>query len=134
MNYLPNVGPYTYISRNEVLEHSGRKFRIVLYGAYNAKGLIGSECNGICILDDDLLNVVLDEHGKEETGYFGPSEQQLEVDPILWTKNGPSLATLCRASRPPAFRCSCLRRTLFGIVNAPGETEVGSAGEHPTKG
>jgi hypothetical protein len=78
MNYLPNVGPYTYVSRDEVLEHAGRKFRIVLYGAYNAKGLIGSECNGICILDDDLLNVVLDEHGKEETGYFGPSEQQLE--------------------------------------------------------
>src|SRR5438445_306690 len=57
-----------------------------------------------------------------------------EVDPIVWTQNGPSLATLCRASRPPAFRCSCFRSTFFGIVNAPGETEVGSAGEHPTKG
>jgi hypothetical protein len=47
-------------------------------------GLIGTECNGICILDEDLKQVVLDEHCKEETGYFGTTErQQAEFERLL---------------------------------------------------
>jgi len=58
----------------------------------------------------------------------------LEVDPILWTKKGHSLATLL-----PAFLAGnpwliLHRRHACGIAFSPGETEVGSAGEHPAKG
>ena len=57
-----------------------------------------------------------------------------EVDPILWTKKGHSLATLL-----PAFLAGnpwliLHRRHACGIAFSPGETEVGSAGEHPAKG
>jgi hypothetical protein len=60
-----------------VTEKTVRTFRILVYGAYNAYGLIGSEANGILILDEDYLKVVLDEHFVESSGYFGPSERQL---------------------------------------------------------
>ena len=57
-----------------------------------------------------------------------------EVDPILWTKKGHSLATLL-----PAFLTGNTGLILHpghacGIASSPGETEVGSAGEHPAKG
>jgi hypothetical protein len=32
MDFLPAVGPYTRVNRDEVVEHAGRKFRILLYG------------------------------------------------------------------------------------------------------
>jgi len=32
------------------------------------------------------------------------------------------------------FDCSCFAGARSGITRAPGETEVGSAGEHPAKG
>jgi hypothetical protein len=56
-----------------------RSFRVVLYGAYDAFGLIGSECNGIAILDEDHREVLTDEIAIEATGYFGPSESQVRV-------------------------------------------------------
>lgn len=53
-----------------------RTFKVGIAGAYNAFGLIGSECNGLFILDEDLRRVVLDEHGREGSGYNGPSTTQ----------------------------------------------------------
>lgn len=62
----------------------GKTLRIVLYGAYNALGLIGPEMNGIAILDEDARCVVLDGHLQEDTGYFGPSRRQvLEYSRII---------------------------------------------------
>jgi hypothetical protein len=58
----------------------------------------------------------------------------IEVDPIVWTKSGPSLATLCRASGSTDSLSPCFQSTRFDNFKAPGETEVGSAGEHPTEG
>lgn len=81
--YSKQEGPYMGISADatvefQVTEKTKRKFRILVYGAYNAFGLIGSEENGILILDEDLLRVVLDGHYKQSSGYFGPSEGQLK--------------------------------------------------------
>ncbi|MDE2096220.1 MAG: hypothetical protein KGL39_03175 [Patescibacteria group bacterium] len=39
--------------------------------AYNAFGLIGPEKNGVFILDETKKAVVLDEHMRIDTGYFG---------------------------------------------------------------
>lgn len=50
---------------------AGRTYIIGFACAYNALGLIGSECNGIFILDETKKAVVLDEHMKINTGYFG---------------------------------------------------------------
>lgn len=75
---LPSEGPYIGISRDRIVKKGKTRFRILLYGAYNAFGLIGSECNGICILNEDDKNVVTDGLLSVSSGYFGPAKIQLE--------------------------------------------------------
>lgn len=79
---FPSVGPYTGVTRDKVIKFkNGRKsraFRVLIYGAYNAYGLIGSEKNGIAVLDEDNRSVLCDEIARESSGYFGPSDRQLE--------------------------------------------------------
>lgn len=72
-----SVGQYEMVSRDATKTCCGRRLRIVLYGAYNAMGLIGPEMNGIAILDEDARCVVLDGHYQEDTGYFGASRRQI---------------------------------------------------------
>jgi len=55
------------------------------------------------------------------------------VDPIIWTKNDRSFVTLVQVFLTGRLLLLLLQRP-FGIADLPGETEVGSAGEHPTKG
>lgn len=77
---LPSVGPYLGVSCDEIKTlKDKRKFRLIIYGAYNALGLIGSECNGIAVLDEDNKEVVCDEMSKADTGYFGPTKEQLKL-------------------------------------------------------
>lgn len=52
-----NVGPFMY-TRGDHRRDDG--YRIVLYGAYNAMGLIGTEYNGIAVLDDNRMKVWCD--------------------------------------------------------------------------
>ena len=54
-----------------------RHFLMAIYGAFNAFGLIGSEKNGIVIFDDDSKQVLLDEHEIADSGYFGPTRDQM---------------------------------------------------------
>lgn len=54
-----------------------RTFRILLYGAYNAMGLIGPEMNGIAVLDEDNKCVLTDGIAQEPSGYCGPSRSQV---------------------------------------------------------
>ena len=85
-----NVGPYMYdgVSRCQLkfpIAHlSERRFTMLISGAFNAMGLIGSEYNGIVILDDDRMHVLLDRHLENPNGgYHGPSQTQLaEYDRI----------------------------------------------------
>lgn len=71
-----SVGPFVGVTKDVVFKKGGRTFRLVLYGAYNAFGLIGPESNGIALLDEDEKQVILDEEAKITTGYFGPSKSQ----------------------------------------------------------
>jgi hypothetical protein len=64
---------------------NGRSFRIIIYCAYDAYGLIGPESNGIAILDEDEMHVVTDEIDKAGTGYYGPTEKQLKFFEQLCT-------------------------------------------------
>lgn len=75
---MNSVGPYTNVSYDTTIKFGYRHFKIILYGAYNALGLIGSEKNGIAILDETLMQVVLDEHCCESSGYYGPSKEQVD--------------------------------------------------------
>jgi hypothetical protein len=74
---LADVGPFVNVSRDQIKTfENGRSFRFVLYGAYNAGGLIGSEYNGVAVLDEDNKAVLADNFGKEPSGYYGPSKAQ----------------------------------------------------------
>lgn len=75
-----NIGPYTGISLQSKLTFGKvrpRTFIVAVYGAFNAMGLIGSEKNGIVILDEDEKRVLLDEHAKADSGYFGATVDQM---------------------------------------------------------
>ena len=52
----PRLGPYMGVTRDE----KRGKLRFVMYNAYNAYGLIGTEYNGIAVLNDEERNVVTD--------------------------------------------------------------------------
>ena len=81
--YPNNVGPYTGVQYDKTVTFNTptgkRKFRFIIYQAYNAYGLIGSECNGIAILDEDNLQVVCDEISKQGTGWLGISPKQIKM-------------------------------------------------------
>lgn len=78
------VGQYLYadgaITRRTI---KGTEYVIGIAGAYDAFGLIGSEHNGIFVLNDTDKCVVLDRHEPTSSGYSGPSAgQRAEFDRI----------------------------------------------------
>ena len=89
----PSFGPYVglWATVTRVFEFGKKKrtFHVLGYGAYNAFGLIGSECNGLVVLDEDKRQVLTDEVGKLSSGYYGPSDAQ--IDEITKVKDMPWL-------------------------------------------
>jgi hypothetical protein len=80
LNAFPSVGPYMGVTRDQVREFkNGQRFRVLVFGAYNAMGLIGSEFNGLAVLDETRMAVLADRLGCEPSGYFGPSKAQLAL-------------------------------------------------------
>ena len=81
--YPNSVGPYTGVMYDKTVTYETsigpRKFRFVIYQAFNAFGLIGSECNGVAILDEDKKSVLCDEISKQNSGYFGISPTQVKM-------------------------------------------------------
>jgi hypothetical protein len=81
------------------------------------------------------------DHPNESAVVLHVVDRDLEVDPIVSTKNGRSFATARPALVTETLSllslraaCPCVRPAVAIHPLAPGETEVGSAGEHPTKG
>lgn len=73
----PSVGPFMYCSRDETKTlANGEKYRLVIYGAYNALGLIGTEKNGIAILDENKQAVLCDGITSAASGYDTPTREQ----------------------------------------------------------
>lgn len=72
------IGNYRYAdgAKAEKKFDGGRTFIVLIAGAYDV-GIIGSEDNGIVILDHDHGAVVLDQHYRTSSGYDGPSGSQL---------------------------------------------------------
>ena len=81
--HTTQAGPFMCVTRDEVLRFGTRKYRLVLYQAYNALGLIGYENNGIGVLDEQTKQVLLDQEMCLSSGYYGNShEQQQRFDEI----------------------------------------------------
>ena len=72
--------PFMYIAQEFARVVGGYTVRVLLYGAYNAYGLIGPEHNGIAIANETNRGVVLDEHLCKNPGWYpgfgGPSAKQ----------------------------------------------------------
>lgn len=80
MSAFGKVGPYEAISHDFVRSDG---YRILLSGAYNASGLIGSEYNGIVVLDEEAKQVVTSCVGRKNSGWYGenggPSSEQVRL-------------------------------------------------------
>lgn len=80
----PTVAQFVGVTSDKIVDFGKNgKFRVLVYGAYNAMGLIGPEMNGIAILKEPEGDrrgfVVTDNLGKQDSGYFGPSKEQVEL-------------------------------------------------------
>jgi len=75
INTLDRVGPYVGVSR----DFTRGRYRILIYGAFDAYGLIGSERNGIAVLDNEDRLVVADDLGLTDSGWFGPTKHQQQL-------------------------------------------------------
>ena len=75
----PRIGPFMGVqNQKKVTYKNNRTLLFVLYAAYNACGLIGSEFNGIAILDEDNKCVICDNLAREDSGYFGATSKQVK--------------------------------------------------------
>lgn len=77
---------------------STRTFTVLIAAAEDA-GIIGPENNGIVVLDDDNGQVVLDQHLREETGYFGPSKRQQDEFKRVMAMDWAAFSEFCRTNR-----------------------------------
>jgi len=98
------VGPYMGVVEDSIKTfRDGRNFRVLLYGAYNAMGLIGCEHNGIAILDEDNKRVVTDRIGGIDTGYFGPSQFQRDEFARVIALDDEAFVILVNSSNAKGF-------------------------------
>ena len=58
-------------------EEGPRTFTVLMSTAFNAYGLIGSEVNGVVVLDDDRRHVLCDQMDRAPSGWDGPTPGQL---------------------------------------------------------
>lgn len=116
---MKNVGQYTMVSMDKTLDFGGRRFRVVLYGAYNALGLIGTENNGIAVLDEDRLQVVFDGHCIQDTGAYGPSDRQIVEFERVCALGGEDFVEFCNShpnSREPvSLQSKVNRKPSFNV-------------------
>ena len=96
---LPRVSQFMGVWADQTRKIGKLKFRVLGYSAYNAFGLIGSECNGIAILDETNKSVITDELGKQDSGYFGPSEAQKKLHSFIMVCTEAEFKGFCLAGR-----------------------------------
>jgi len=77
--YHKTIYPYMGVEYERDLTFGKRSFKIITYQAYNALGLIGSECNGLAVFDNNKKQVVADQIHQIGTGWFGASPEQIAV-------------------------------------------------------
>lgn len=95
---MAQIGPYVYdrpehLAQKVFTSNDGgkRTFKIVRSSAYNA-GIIGSEYNGVAVLDDDNRQVVFDQGGEP---YQTTAQRQL-FDRLVAAADWPAFTALLR--------------------------------------
>ncbi len=74
--YPRNINPFTGVQYDiTVTFDKNNVYRIISYEAYNAMGLIGSEHNGIAILDENKKQVLTDLIMQAGSGWGGVSNK-----------------------------------------------------------
>lgn len=73
------IGPFVYSDAAPLIRVKKGKvpYIIGVATAYNARGLIGPEANGVFVLNDEAKAVVTDQIEKQQSGYYGPSAAQI---------------------------------------------------------
>jgi hypothetical protein len=105
---VEKMGPYEMVRRQDARTFGEDTYRIVLYGAYNAMGLIGTECNGIVVMEETAttMDTIVDEIAKESTGAFGASHRQDEMFNTLMTADEATFRHLVNTANPSRLRRS----------------------------
>lgn len=95
-----NHGPYHY-EEGDIFEKrfGDRSFTVILSNAYNAGGIIGSEYNGIVVLDNNNRSVLTDRHATNR--YFWGTSAREEFE-SLRDMNWDDFAKFVRTS--PGYR------------------------------
>lgn len=103
MNYLhqrKSLEPYKYLSVDLMKTlTNGDQYRIIVYGAYNAMGLVGTEKNGIAILDQQRMAVLSDEISPAPSGYDTPSTNQINLVQALMDLSDDDFKTFVNKQR-----------------------------------
>ena len=97
-------GQYVGVSMTTDRHFGDRTFRVILYGALNAHGLIGSEHNGVAILDMDKVHVVLDNHAQESSGYYGASTAQIKAFGAIVKMDKKEFFAFCNSHRRSRYQ------------------------------
>jgi hypothetical protein len=71
------IGQFCYQSDADIFERvvKGVTYKVGFATARNVMGLIGTECNGIFVVDMTRKAVVLDEHLRVDSGWYGSQPQ-----------------------------------------------------------
>ncbi|MBI6727234.1 hypothetical protein YA0089_26830 [Pseudomonas viridiflava] len=92
----PSEGPYTGVTSigdRDFGTHG--KFRVMIYAAFNAMGLIGPEMNGVAVAQElDKFDVIFDGGAQTDSGYFGASATQLQLFDDLMAADWEQFRTL----------------------------------------
>lgn len=104
MRIEKQIGPFHYNGDHPPVERTvnGTSFLIGIATAYNAFGLIGTEQNGVFILDDTNKQVVLDRHAEGAAGGYGPSPDQIAARDELLALDDAAFLDFIEAN--PRFR------------------------------
>lgn len=77
------ISQYMGIRRKGTRVVNGKTFIVAIYGAYNAMGLIGSEHNGVVVLNDTDKYVVTDKLECASSGWYGATKNQVALFTFL---------------------------------------------------
>ena len=93
----PRLGQYVGIRRQFTRTINKKKILVAIYSAYDALGLIGSEYNGVVVLNATDMKVVMDGEGRCESGWFGSTSKQRHIFDQLVTMIKPQFLRYLRS-------------------------------------
>lgn len=77
------VGQFMGVVRDQYRKVGAKTYRVLVYSAYNAQGLVGSENNGIAVVSDEDREVIADCLGVATAGSAPTAAQLALFDKLL---------------------------------------------------